>query len=569
MIFVQTWAWGLLGLAGAITVLYFLRRREERLTVSALWLWRKEQERPRSALSFLWTKIGLLLIQMAALAALVFALAAPTLPQEFFGGGTFAIIIDGSASMQVHEESTTRYERAITLAVEYIERRRPSRITIIQGQDAPRLLVPLTESRAQSIATLRSSRPTLQNDASERSLLQILRSQSELENYDEIIYISDRPSLDILKDSVTWVPVGGPRKNLAITEFAVRPAPEAAPGIALWTRVENFSSEPLEGVLKFFSEATEIFNEPVRLEPKEKRSIEMLYASNAVGRFTAALDVSDDFVFDNVRYFVMPARLKLKVLWVGDRNFFLERALSIFAQIEITTPANAIDADETEKYDLAIANGVELDSLPAGRFFLINSALEPLVRLGDGVVEPGSHQLLQAAHPIVQNVRLEHLQATNLREGELASSVQMLIASNGQPIVAAHRSRALSLVYLGTDLRASPLVLTPSFPILVQNVVRWLLPESNIPPRQFVSEQFPAPGFTDLGAVNLDPRESEINTLNEERLPDHIKSMNTEKVRAQIPVWYYGAWGALGLLVLELFFHDRGLFGKRRRRAMR
>ncbi len=556
MIFLQTWAFGLLGLAGVITVLYFLRRREERLTVSALWLWRKAQEQPRSALSFWWTKIGLLLVQLAALAALVFALAAPTLPHV--GAGTFAIVIDGSASMQTQEQEHTRYARALALAVEQIERRRPSRITVIQAQNAPRLLVPLTENRAQAIERLISSRPTLQSNASGATVLQILRSQNELENYDEIISISDRPSFDLF----SWVSVGSPRKNLAITGFAVRRAPEAAAGLALWAQLENFSEEPLAGVLRFFAEETEIFSEPVRVEPTERRSVEMLYSGNTTGRFMAALDVADDFAFDNTRYWVMPARPTLKILWVGERNFFLERALNIFAKLEIERPASAADnISAAENYDLVIANGVELRSLPAGRFFLVNSSLEPLVGLGEIVVERALPQLRQPAHPLVQNVHTEHLQTTNFREAEFAPPVQTLVASNGRPILAAYKLGVLSFVYLGTDLRASPLVLTPSFPILVQNVMRWLLPETNLPPEQFVSEQFPVPGFTDRGAVNLDPSESQINALGEGQ--PLARNVHTEKIHTQVPVWYYGAWGALGLLLIELFYS--GLFAQRRK----
>lgn len=562
MIFLQPWAFGLLGLAGAITALYFLRRREEHLTVSALWLWQKEQEHPRSALSFLWTKLGLLLMQLAVLAALVFALAAPTLPHEFFGGGTFAIVIDGSASMQTQEQEHTRYERAVALAIEHIERRRPSRITVIQAQSAPRLLVPLTESRAQAIERLTSSRPTLQSNASGSKVLQILRSQQELENYDGIIYISDHPSVDLLDGSVIWVPIGSPRKNLAITGFAVRPVPEAAAGLALWAQLENFSGEPLAGVLKFFAEGTEIFSEPVRVEPEERRSVEMIYPRNTSGHFMVALDVSDDFAYDNARYFVMPARPMLRILWLGERNFFLERALNIFAKLDIET---ATDISEAQDYDMVIANGVELRSPHAGRFFLVNSSLEPFVRLGGIVVEPTSPQLFQTAHPLVQSVHTEHLQTTNFREVEFAPPVQTVVTFNGQPVLATYRTGLLSFIYLGTDLRASPLVLTPSFPILVQNVIRWLLPEANLPAEQFVSEQFPAPGFTERGAVNLDPSESNVNALNEGRSPAHDESTHTEKMHRQAPLWSYGAGVALGLLLIELFFHDRRLFAKRRR----
>jgi hypothetical protein len=142
MIFLSAWAFGLLSLSAVIAFLYFLRRREERVIVSAIWLWSEEQERPRSALVLLWTKIWLLLVQVAALGALVFSLARPTLTQEFLGGGTLALIIDGSASMQTSHGDRTRYQHALKIAHELIERRRPRALTVIQAQRTPKLLVP-------------------------------------------------------------------------------------------------------------------------------------------------------------------------------------------------------------------------------------------------------------------------------------------------------------------------------------------------------------------------------------------------------------------------------------------
>ena len=561
MIFLNAWAFGLLGLAGVVTALYFLRRREERLTVSALWLWRQEPEQPRSALIFLWTDIRLLLVQLAALAALVFALAAPTLPQEFFKGGTLAVIVDGSASMQTQEHGQSRYERAIALAREIIERRRPSHLTVIQAQHTPRLLVPWMENHAQALSILQASRPTLQSNAGESQILQMLRSQRELENFDEIFYISDHPPEgDVLAS--TWVPVGAAQKNGAITEFAARPMPQSAQGIVLWARVENLSSDAIEGTLRFFAEDAEIANEPLRLDPDEHRSVEALAAESRGGRFRAVLEVADDFPFDNTRYALIPTRPKLKILWLGEENFFLEQALNIFAEAEITTRSPQ-DKVETDKYDLVIVHNTELRTPPSGRFLLLNSSVESVVQPSEEPLPAGALQLLQPAHPLVQNLRLEHFQTLARRDAMFILPVQTIIASEGQPILGVHRSGSLSFVWLGIDLRASPLVLTPSFPIVVQNTLRWLLADANPPVEQFVSEQFAAPGFTDQGAVNLDPTESrEVHISRQASLDPHLRQpMAGEGVqsrRSLAPIWYYGAWLALGLLALELLLHDRG-----------
>lgn len=553
MIFLNVWAFGLLGLAGVIVALYFLRRREERWTVSALWLWGQEPEHPRSALTFLWTKIGLLLVQLAALGALVFALAAPTLPREFFGGGTLAVIIDGSASMQ------TRYERAIALATELITRRRPNRLTVIQAQQHPRVLVPWTTQRDQALAAVQASRPTLQGNAHGSSVLQLLRSQGELENYDEVLYISDhRP--DALAGTVTWVPVGEPRENGAITGFAARLLPESAQGVVLWASIENFSSRAISGTLRFFAGDAEIAHEYLYLQPGERRSVEALAAQSLGGRFRAVLEVADDFPFDNVRYAVIPTRPKLKVLWLGERNFFLERALQSFSDAEITVLSDPSDTDRinTESYDLAIAYNTESRALPLGRFLFINSSIESVVRISEDAVPAGAPQLLQPAHPLVQNVHLEHFQTPSLHSIEFALPVQTLIAADGQPILAAHRSGSLSFVWVGIDLRTSPLVLTPSFPIFVQNATRWLLAEESSPSEQFVSEEFPTPGFTEQGAVNLDPRESqEVGGQTPVSAPPAQTPEDKFRTRAQVPIWHYGAWLALGLLVLELLWYLR------------
>lgn len=568
MIFLNLWAFGLLGLAGVIALLYFLRRREESLTVSALWLWRKETERPRSALSFLWTKIWLLLLQIAALGGLAFALAAPTLPHEFFGGGTLAIIIDGSASMQTRDGSTTRYERAIALAIEKIERSRPARVTVIQAQREPRLLASLTEDQARAIAALKGSRPTLQADASGNRLLQMLRSQGELQNFREIFYVSDRPPSTSLEIPLTWKQVGQPSKNLAVTGFAARQAPEAALGISLWARAENFSDEPLEGLFKFYAEETELFSEPVRLGPEEARDLEALSLSSSARRFTAKLEVADDFALDNARYFVMPTRAQLRILWLGERNFFLERALGILATLAIESQEGFTETVDIESYDLVIANGIELPPLGTGRFLLINSSFGSLIQFSEGFAEPAPLRLLQAAHPLVQNVNLEHIQPLRLQRVQLASRVQTLVESDGHPLIASYATGRLRVVYLGVGLRESALVLTPSFPIFVQNIAHWLLPELAQPVERFVSDEAPALGFTgddaQAWAVNLDSSESQINAPGARPSSYSNERPYTDIVRSQTPIWYYGAWAALGFLALEFFFYERSLFRRRR-----
>ncbi|MCL6643026.1 MAG: hypothetical protein K6T71_06885, partial [Candidatus Bipolaricaulota bacterium] len=338
--------------------------------------------------------------------------------------------------------------------------------------------------------------------------------------------------------------------------------------VALWATVENLSAEAIEGTLRFFAEETEILTEHLRLAPGEHRSVEALAAKSLGGRFRAVLEVADDFPFDNARYALIPTRPKLKILWLGEQNFFLEQALNIFAEAEITTRPTG-DKTNTEDYDLVIVHNTELRTPPSGRFLFLNSPIESVVQLSEEAVPTGALQLLRPAHPLVQNVRLEHVQTSARRDAMFILPVQTVIASEGRPILAAHRSGSLSFVWLGVDLRASPLVLTPSFPIFVQNTMRWLLAEASLPLEQWVSEEFAAPGFTEQGAVNLDPTESREVQIFRQASPQtpqasldlHLRQPpageGEQSRRSLAPIWYYGAWLALGLLALELLLHDR------------
>lgn len=579
MTFLQPWAFGLLALALGIITLYFLRRREERLVVSALWLWRQELERPRSALSFLWTNIGLLLLQLTALLALVLALTMPMLSQEASGGGRLALLIDGSASMQTRAGAHSRYERAVALAIEQIERLRPSKIAIIQAQREPRLLLPLTEDRAAAIRSLRESKPTFQADAAWNRLLQLLRSQSELSQFDEILYISDRPPAD--PEGITWVRVGASARNLALTGFAARPLPESS-SAALWGRVENLSDVVLAGQVKIFAEEAEVFRERVRLAPGAAHDVSALYRAPAARQFRAQLDVDDDFAPDNQRYFWLPARQRLKLLWLGERNFFLERALSLYAELQIEFLANPSactlslegrgDGGEggcPAIYDLVIANNVTLPLLGAGRLLLVSSSLEPLIRIAGDIDVDAPLKLFNAAHALLEHIHISHLQPLRLRAAQLDAAVHTLAEAQGEPVLAVHSTGPLRFVYLGVRLQEAALVLTPSFPILIQNSLRWLLPELEPPEDQYPSAQYPTPGFYNNTAINIDPRESSINLLNQasngltEKSP---RVAGSAPLRSQVSIWQYGAWGALIFLFLEFFFYQRALFRGRSRR---
>src|SRR5437660_901154 len=108
----------LIPLGGAIIVLYLLRMRRRDLRVPASFLWPERTDEVRAnalipRLRFSW----LLVLQLLALALVVFAVAKPQTKQQGLAGEVTVLVVDASASMGATDINPTRFDEARRLVV--------------------------------------------------------------------------------------------------------------------------------------------------------------------------------------------------------------------------------------------------------------------------------------------------------------------------------------------------------------------------------------------------------------------------------------------------------------------
>src|SRR5688572_16583726 len=100
-------------LAVPIIIFYILKIRLRRTPVSTLLFWQQifEQKQPRSIWQHLRHLLSLL-VQLAMLALLVFALAEPFFRSQAQGARRLVLVVDNSASMNATDLTPSRLEKA-------------------------------------------------------------------------------------------------------------------------------------------------------------------------------------------------------------------------------------------------------------------------------------------------------------------------------------------------------------------------------------------------------------------------------------------------------------------------
>jgi len=134
-------AFGWTALGGLLVVLYLLRQRRERVTVSSLFLWRRRAGDEYTSSFWQWLKRRLLLLlQLLALTALVIALARPAWPGTERAKPDLVLVIDGSARMALPGGDGAGMEAVRNSALEYMSGRDGTAISVVLAGPKPELI---------------------------------------------------------------------------------------------------------------------------------------------------------------------------------------------------------------------------------------------------------------------------------------------------------------------------------------------------------------------------------------------------------------------------------------------
>lgn len=470
-----------------IVLLYLLKQRYQEVEVSSTYLWEKAIEDMQ--ISSPWQRLKrslLLILQLAAVVLLTLALARPFFLQE----GTsseYIIILDCSASMQAEDVKPSRFLLAKREIEDFIDGLLPGqRVTLIAAGYDVEVVASRSGDKGLLKKRLEEIEVTNGQDSMEQALVfaQALAREldaAQIRIYSDNVYqISNQHMENIVFNN------GG--KNFAVELVSWAQTPD---GTVVLSKIANYSGEDAAVTLECLVDGATFDVKEVALPADGKEDVYWSEIPAGARRVEIAILDEDDLAIDNRGWTFMEPQRENRVLLVTERNVFLEKAVSLRDDVVLEKTAYQ-HAEGLKGYALYVFDGYVPSKLPDdGNIIIFNPPPQ------NGFLELEGEYIPQTASLLSHSRYAHFFDLVNYKEFNIAKAKRIslpewaeVVLDGGQgPLVMAGEIGAQKVVVFSFDVHHSDIPLKVDFPILIQNVLAWVLPQSSVEESEFYAGQ--------------------------------------------------------------------------------
>jgi Ca-activated chloride channel homolog len=480
----------LLGLVGLplIVAFYMLRLRRRDVPVGSTFLWQQlvrdvEANAPWQRLRFSW----LLLVQLLIAAIVVLAAARPFTIAESDLAGHVVLIVDTSASMATVTDAEDRMADARQRARDVITRLPDGgRVTVVAAADTAHVLVSETDDRDAALDAIgRIEATQLVGDLTDALTLSSALAARDTDS--TVVIVSDAAG-----DRVPEIGIGAPiivervgtgDDNQAIAALsALRRAGGAQ--LDLFVAVTNHATRDTTRRLEIYADDALVDAREFTIPAGERAEALVSTVPAAAQTVEARLAGTDALVTDDRAFAVVPEEQRIRTLLVGSGNAYLESALALLPRLELYAvgaagyPDAIADADDAgTPYGLVVFDGVVPEVAPAAATLFVDpERAGPFGGVSARVMAPVLARA-DPAEPLLRFVDLSSVHVGRSRQIELAEGMRAVVASTGGvALIAVGEVGRQRIGLIGFDLAESDLPLQVAFPLLMSNLVDYLLP---------------------------------------------------------------------------------------------
>lgn len=468
-----------------IVAMYLLKLRREERVISSTFLWQRmvrdiEANAP-------WQKLRrnlLLLLQLLLMILLVLALARPFLLVTGISGSNLIIIFDRSTSMLATDELPTRLEAARRQAIALIDQLpddgRATIITVGGQMEAP---IASSNDRRELRRVIEQIQPSYSNQSDLTQALTLASALAAREPDSEVAIISDGnvtlPDGLRIPARVRYFPIGRATDNVAINAIALQPGPFEQ---TLFLQATNYGDSPVTRRLSIYLDGRLDFAIDLTIDPGREQSLTQPIPSTVTVVEARLDDNGDALPVDDRAFAVSPQRETVRVRLVSDGNRFLETGLSLLPGIEVVkTPTTTTTFPESAaEIPLTIFDGVTPAELPPGNLLFIGPLQSTELFSITGEFDFPLIRPATLEDPLLRNVRLNEVNILRTPRIVPGTWARVIVDSDGGPLLLAGEREGRRIVVLAFDLHLSDLPLNIAFPLLLSNMIEYLLPVSGV-----------------------------------------------------------------------------------------
>ncbi len=465
-----------------VIVFYLLKRKRVVKLVSSTLLWQKFLAETQASAPFQKLRRNwLLLLQILLLLLAVLALSRPFFATKAPNSDLRVLILDASASMQSTDETPSRFEKARTEALTWVDSLRDGDKMVVL-QVAANTEVKQSETGEKSalrraiLACAPLDSPTRLTPALKMAD-SLIRDRGK-ESNPEIHLFSDGAVPDLNEFDNKSLPliyhhVGHSANNIGITALDVKANPEDASQRAIYVNVANFSTNLQQTDLELRLDGKLLDTRPLKIGPGEVSPQIFLASQTHDGVFSVHTTLTDDLAADNDASVISLLPHPVSALLVTRGNRFMERALRAVPNVQLTV--NSELTDDASAFDFVVLDDVVPVVWPRGNVLAIHVVN---TNWFDGISELETPAIVdwRATHPVLRYVGFDNVQVAKSMMVKTPTWGVSLVDSPQSPLMVAGELGRQRILWVGFDTLESTWPYRISYPIFIANAAEWLNP---------------------------------------------------------------------------------------------
>ncbi|MBX3176573.1 MAG: VWA domain-containing protein [Candidatus Hydrogenedentes bacterium] len=465
-----------------VILLYLLKQRRARVTVSTLLFWDdilRDEHRVASVTRL--RKLLSLLLQLLVLLLLILALARPILASDALGARRVVILVDVSASMHAREGERTRFDIARDHAHDVIAGLASGDAAMLVAVGPqPDIVVPLTESRR----ALREALDAVQPEHTPANLSAALHLLHQLppDPRETWVYVVSDGSLDPVPFDpppdmrFAFLAAGSRQDNIGIVAFQARPLPASPRDFEILFEVVNESDEPRTLPFALFVGDNLVDANEVTIPARGAAHRSIRQFSPEGGPVRLELETGDAFPLDDTAHAVLPAVEDTRVVLVTEGNLFLESALATADGIDLSVAPPAAYAPGAAEggHAVYVFDGWAPENPPDAHAIYIGRWPATLGIAAEGEIADPMITDWERDHPINRRLSLANITIGGAPRLAAPDNFATLVSSFGQPLVLLDDTAEHRALVVAFNTAQSDLPLRAAFPMLIANAIQYL-----------------------------------------------------------------------------------------------